>query len=507
MASIMTKLHKAWVGCGAFCATIALLHTAVRARGPEFTPVQTGQPIPKFAFTGMADCDRSNCHSRQKYKELDAAYDERATRIGRDESLTWLTKNLHSKAYEVLTKPVSKQIAANLAKRTGKFVPAHEDIRCLACHSIPEVALNANRVLGKSRTPAPDPKFAAVVLRDGVSCEGCHGPSSVWTEPHKTWPDTMTTYALREELTGFTALDDVFRRAEVCIGCHIGAAPDEKLGLPLRDAHHDIMASGHPRLSFEFGLFQTVLPPHWNDQRDKSPTFAAQTWAVGQAVTALKSLELLEYRAKLEDGPWPEFAEYNCYSCHHNLKEPSWQQKRGYAGRTPGALPWATWFTPMVRLLAARDDSGKPVVAALAEIDKLMTGPYPDRAAVAKSAHDAAESVRKWLPKLRDAGEFDKKACADLLAALAKTDPHAAAQSWDSAMQHTLAVSALHEAVKGNALASGTSAAIDDAIGELFKKLERGVFDSPAQYDLDECSRAFKKLQSRLAPVASDAAQ
>ena len=72
----------------------------------------------------------------------------------------------------------------------------------------------------------------------------------------------------------------------------------------------------------------------------------AQAWRVGQVVSAEAALRLLIGRAtaaKEKAQPWPEFAEYDCYACHHGLQGPSWRQKRGYAGRVPGSLRWNDW--------------------------------------------------------------------------------------------------------------------------------------------------------------------
>ena len=33
----------------------------------------------------------------------------------------------------------------------------------------------------------------------------------------------------------------------------------------------------------------------------------------------------------------PEFSEYNCFACHHDLEGTSWRQQRGYDGRPAGS--------------------------------------------------------------------------------------------------------------------------------------------------------------------------
>src|SRR5205085_2172708 len=97
---------------------------------------------------------------------------------------------------------------------------------------------------------------------------------------------------------------------------------------------------------------------HWNVAAEKSPGAAgpaleAKLWAVGQAITGQAALELLEHRARSAGKaghPWPEFAEYDCYACHHSLQEPSPRQSPRPArfGLKVGQLPWGTWYFPLV---------------------------------------------------------------------------------------------------------------------------------------------------------------
>src|SRR5262249_29449111 len=129
---------------------------------------------------------------------------------------------------------------------------------------------------------------------------------------------------------------DVLQRARLCADCHVGG--------PEREVNHDLLAAGHPRLNFEFSSFQAIYPQHWCDRDDRAryPDFEARSWAVGQVVSAQTALNLLAYRANNKKAPWPEFAENNCYSCHHDL--------RGRLGRGqnldlgPGVLTLNDWY-------------------------------------------------------------------------------------------------------------------------------------------------------------------
>src|SRR5262249_49209288 len=100
---------------------------------------------------------------------------------------------------------------------------------------------------------APPP--GAVALRgEGVGGEACHGPASgphPWLAVHTAPDKWRKKYAKTPndpewKKYGFTDLADLRVQAETCAGCHVGAPPDEKRGIPARDVNHDLMAAGHP---------------------------------------------------------------------------------------------------------------------------------------------------------------------------------------------------------------------------------------------------------------------
>src|SRR5262249_45161428 len=150
-----------------------------------------------------------------------------------------------------------------------------------------------------------------------------------------------------------------------------------------------LIAAGHPRLNFEFGAYHANMPHHWSDARDKDakygdagPDFEARAWAVGQAVTADAALKLLAHRADKESAPWPEFAEYDCFACHHNLQGKSWRQERDLK-RAAGSLTWGTWYFPMPRLLAKMD---KEPLSGLEELEREMSKAVPSKDVVSRKA-------------------------------------------------------------------------------------------------------------------------
>ena len=118
--------------------------------------------------------------------------------------------------------------------------------------------------------------------------------------------------------------------------------------------NHDLIAAGHPRLNFEYASYMASYPKHWNERTTDPADFEAKSWVIGQVVTARAVLQLLADRALASqpgavrkapapEAVWPEFSEYECFSCHHGLVKNSPLQTEGHVRGKPGQLPWATW--------------------------------------------------------------------------------------------------------------------------------------------------------------------
>ena len=90
-------------------------------------------------------------------------------------------------------------------------------------------------------------------------------------------------------------------RAGVCVDCHIGAPGAD--GMPARNMDHDMIAAGHPRLTFEMSAFLANMPHHWDDRAEKSrDDYSAHVWAVGQVASTQAALRLLAARAKAAEA-------------------------------------------------------------------------------------------------------------------------------------------------------------------------------------------------------------
>ncbi|MBI3822748.1 MAG: hypothetical protein HY289_08710 [Planctomycetes bacterium] len=337
------------------------------------------------ALAGTPTCSARGCHGG-----IDAT--PNPDRCQQNEYMQW-ARDPHADAYRTLFSERSQNIAKHLGDKK-----AHEDPRCLACHT--------NLLL------ASLPQDRAFVQQErlfGVGCESCHGSATGWLAAHTApdWRQKKSRYAMPD-------LADATVAARTCAGCHVGA--------PGRDVNHDLIAAGHPRLAFEYGTYQAKMPAHWRPSKKSD----AHLWTVGQVVTAQAALELLAHRANA--GPWPEFAEYDCFACHHSLTQPSARQAP--SRRKPGTLPWGSWYFALTRDVAGP-------LPALDVLEKTMQKPLPDRKQVAADTAAVLAEMKKHHETV--VYENSRKRILDRL----RTGTLAADASWDSAEQLYLALHAL----------------------------------------------------------------
>jgi hypothetical protein len=371
--------------------TTAQHATAQDAPDQGGTTATTG----RFRFVGAASCASAACHGDSaRIGTLGREYHVALERDFAAVPAHHLDK--HARAYEALFEKRSKRIVKNLhgLKTLAEARPEREAL-CLRCHVHPEFDTASSLMAEGVR------QFR---LEDGVSCEACHGAAEGWLAAHfrPGFDD-----AARQQL-GMRDTRSVAGRARICVDCHVGG--------PHAEVNHDLIAAGHPWLRFEFGDHHTRWHKHWDQAADqRTPDFEARAWAIGQASTAEAALRLLALRARDERRPWPEFAEQDCFACHHDLESPSWRQARGRRG-VPEANRWHTAMLPAaVTALDAKD--GADMRAALDELQGVLRSWYPKRDAVAGKAEAAAEQLRRWLQRARfdsEPGRFDDAATAAL---------------------------------------------------------------------------------------------
>lgn len=454
------------------------------------------QPV----LRGVGSCTATACHGGRT----------EGNPTWRSAYTVWVNQDPHAKAYSVLHSDRSINMVRQLRglEEDTRAEPWKEQ-SCLACHSL-----------------AASGKMTAGLFGDGVSCEACHGPAEDWLAEHVTerWEGLTAEQKGRR---GMNDTGDLATRAQLCAGCHVGAAASD--GRPPRDVNHDLIAAGHPRLNFEFTAYLQNMPPHWDESadrqrrrytaEDKSPTydnFEARAWAIGQAATAGAALELLASRASAaqassddkDDGhraPWPEFSELACFDCHHDLQDSkSRQEKVAQGSGSNGLYDWGTWHYPLMEMLA----NGRLGVSG--ELDLLavrseMSAVSPDANRVASLAVQAREEVARFAAELAGqdyAERLDAMLNGVVDAWHADLDgyPH----DWDRMAQYYLACVALHNGAVERR--GGMVSSDDRSVQAILLEIRQGLkfperANSPGDFD----AREIAPLVQRLSDAVRDA--
>lgn len=386
---------------------------------PSAVPVEPfGYQLPRgLNYVGNLSCASAACHAANV-----------AGGGPGSEYTTWAGGDPHFRAYQVLTEPQSRRMVELLhGDRPGKPTPAHQDIRCLACHA-PETA--AGHPMGAR----------------GVGCESCHGPAEKWLTEHYQTDFKALTRTEKAERYGLYPTKDLAFRVTLCASCHVGDAG--------REVDHDLIAAGHPRLAFEYTGYHhsPKYPRHWRET-SYGPDFDARAWEIGQAACARSAAKLLAARATKDEHAWPELSEYSCFACHKDL--PPGAPKAALTGsRKPGTLPWGTWYFSTLGL--ATGDADRP--AAMRDLVRLMEGSATDRKAVAASADELVRQLDRRLADFQRAADAESRIrpwTADPIAArFHAASKHALTADgqrfrdadWDGVTQHYLAAAAYYYA-------------------------------------------------------------
>ena len=185
-------------------------------------------------FLGSQSCANSMCHGGAGDK--------------RDQYVTWLKKDFHTRAPATLSMSRSARIAETL-----KITDATTSARCTECHN-PFQAVPAER------------KGPLVGKLEGVSCESCHNAAENWLLTH-----TRTDLKYEQKVAaGMRDLKNLYVRANTCVACHQNLDPE-------------LRAAGHPELTFELDGQCVAMPRHWPETNRLR---GAPAWFVGQAVAA-----------------------------------------------------------------------------------------------------------------------------------------------------------------------------------------------------------------------------
>jgi Cytochrome c554 and c-prime len=430
-----------FVSCAAVAVLVAPLFWGAPNGASEIAPSPDTRKIasPSPSLAGTPSCSARGCHgavdpvASRPLPDCPGKIDPASLPVVRQNEFSlWLARDKHAQAYQVLDGDLGGRILKNLY---GADKAKWDESACLACHTNPLAAIGESTLLKQERL-------------SGVGCESCHGAASKWLDDH-TKPEWMCKTRDEKAAYGMKPVGDPVPLAQTCVGCHVGAPAAD--GAPVRDMNHDMIAAGHPRLDFELSAFLANMPPHWEEKdqaKKQGPAYPARLWAVGQIATAQAALALLADRAADTHRPWPEFSEYNCYACHHDLTDPSWRQKRGYGKRPPGSLPWGTWYSVMPCWLEGSlllDETTDPGIAdGFDELETAMATPQKARGELPAMAKRLTARLTPLLTKMNKA-EWGTGKAQRLLHSLENLGPNDSPSDWDAAEQLYLAAAALSQ--------------------------------------------------------------
>lgn len=289
-----------WIVQAAAC--VAASTTVTAQVGQPYTAPDPGKHL------GVATCASTICHGSVRPLE--------ARSVLQNEYVTWSNFDPHSRAYKILFDPKSQRIASRLGLKN-----AHQADECLGCHA---------DAVGKEKRGE---KFQ---INDGIGCEACHGGSEKWVATHDDAPGVTHAANLAN---GLRALEQPTVRASVCLDCHLGASS--------RFATHQMMAAGHPRLAFELDTYTELWRTaggreHYRPDKDyidrKGKHEPVVVWLTGLSAASRRTTSMIAWHAAGANTAIPDFALYNCYSCHRSMQLSVWGQGQQYDGLPPGTL-------------------------------------------------------------------------------------------------------------------------------------------------------------------------
>jgi len=471
----------------AFCAAL-LSSMAVYAAQPDGDSGETNKAakvstaIPAHPqgtekvslYEGPGSCAATSCHGSVKPVA--------GSRIFQNEYSTWIIKDKHARAYQVLTEKLGVRIGKILnLKEESKDAP-----KCLVCHAL---------------YTTPEQRARAFDIKEGVTCENCHGASSAWLGPH-----TETKQNHQDSVKYLHMVDtrSVIVRTQKCLECHLGG--------PDKFVDHEMIAAGHPDLYFELDSFSVQMPRHWKVPREvpaghpdeDGAWVGVRDWSTGQAVQLSADMKRVTWRAKGDrydldkkekKDVWPEYSELSCVACHHSLGPAlkSWRQERAYIGRRPGDPAWNNARYSVFRLLAKQVDS-----AAAQELDKHlltvsteMSKLNPDRGTVIAAA-SSAEPLAMQLAERLATMKYDPAITLRMMQRITEDADQIALDDESTAEQAAMAMASLYTAYSKDTKPAN-SAEVFAAINELYKQVEMR-----SDYNADQFASTLRRINGML---------
>lgn len=473
------RLTFAMIALGASLSILLVLRHAQTLAAPESS---SGDPYREIfqdaaaALTvmGASSCSSINCHGGGTPRQGE-------TILG-DEYDRWFAKGegAHFKAYKALYDERSQRIAKSLY---GPDAVATSQLECLACHSL---------------HVDPGKRGRRFDLEDGISCEACHGPSEKWLSSHLT-ADWRNKTAEDKARLGMYDTRNLVRRAERCLDCHLGAET--------RQVTHAMIAAGHPELTFELATDLFKVPRHWRDEVSfvsgtEGSFFHARVWAVGQAVVLREWMRKLEHWADGSPLRGADYAMFDCTSCHHDLRLPSWRQQRQPLGPV-GEPSWyaAGWVVCRSLIEVAWPEAWDRFEENIEKLFRTLSIAGTNHKEVRSAAAELRKLSDELARKLAEMAWSEAKIQA-LLKTIAASHPYVSRLGYRGAEQAFLALYVLSQVALGK---EGEPSAEGAASRKLLARLHDSLYDqsenpTPERFDaaaFGELMRDFQKLLDR----------
>ena len=393
---------------------VLLAARGVNAQGQAAdNPQPTAEPT-SHNFLGLPECYR--CHTNGFPK------DDFGNQFGIMADDSWIRgdevriwgkdeenapdRDKHAQAYTSLLSESGRRIGNAMSPA----VIPHHDKRCLACHTGFPVTLMDTET-GEAHGLIKGEKYDEdLKITAGVSCEGCHGGAREWLNAHISKDNWRFLSNEQKSEKGFTNVRSVISRTKLCLSCHLGNAAEGRVII------HEMYAAGHPPLpAFELETFEATMPRHWRSLSEKDEKILQEFLKMtGEAdpseeLSRSKALlvsslvarsESLRLTADLAEGvvsdqilkpQWPEFSQYDCYACHHDLKSESWRQKVQHPG-SPGRPVLTPWPDAILRIAMQQSSEPTSLQQALAEVEAAtLKSPFGDKITLITSARKAAD--------------------------------------------------------------------------------------------------------------------
>ena len=417
---------------------------------------------------GTAGCTAASCHGGRSL-------------IG-GEASAWLVRDTaHRRAFDVLFNETSQRMAKQLGLKA-----AHTEARCLACHS----------------TEASQPgvthgeRFA---VEFGVGCESCHGAAGAWVSKHteRSWRSQSADF---KSSLGFRDLRSLTVRSETCVACHVGSAR--------ATVDHDLIAAGHPRLTFEMAAYHDLLPKHWDAaaERRRDPAQELRLWAIGHGASAKAMSDIAVARAEfaIRDRAThvtPDLAEFDCYACHHDLAEPT----RGRPTLTSplGTPRWGSWAVAPARVAARQspstfDQDGSAADGSLARLLGLMQqsrlGTAPAQTLLT-TAQQSSRDLAAWSRSIEFAPTDVARSQQLLRRLLADESAAEWLPNWDGQTQRYLAIVAVNQTLSD---ATNRTSIPPDSLAAIPKRLRFPInYATPREFSASDLQSLFGKLREQ----------